>query len=278
MEQQSEKSMFDFTKKIEDIIDDSSPRSNKLLRNAKFASFLAITGLSIGLGLGLANGFVEVYKIKKTGEVKIAEMHAKSEQLLKSKKVEIDAQIYARESEQKFKAAQAQKIQDEKIALENDKYAYDLLINNKDNIISNYESQLKIYDNAYQRIVEGVDVGVLGLDDLAEVRGYYQQYRNDINNWINFIERTTTSFEKFRSLKKEDREFLTTARINYQNGNLNRNTDLEDIMIEKISNTDNDSNEKIKDLRKELRDQIIDDLAAILKNDTPLTTAKKLKK
>lgn len=278
MEQQSEKSVFDFTRKIESVIEDTTIKTNTFAKSLKFASFLAIGGLSIGIGLGLTNGFMESHKIEKISEAKIAEMQAKAEQSHKEKKLAVDREIYAKEQALSLKAKQQETEAAEKIKIEKDRYAYDRFMQNKEDIISNYEGQLNIYDKAYQNIVKGVSVGVLGLDALVNVRGHYQEYRKDINNWINFVERTTTSFEKFRSLDEEDREFLRRAITDYQNGNLNRRTELEDLMMSVLGSTENDKKEKIKALRNELRNQMIDDLAAIMNNNTSLTTTKKLKK
>jgi hypothetical protein len=276
MEKELEKDTFDFTKKLEKSIDDRYERNNTILKKVRFVAFLALGGLSVGAGFGMTNGAVEVYKISQESKIRLAEIQAKNHELLKAKKIEVDAQAYAKQVEADAKEAQIKKAQDKQLALENDKRDYDVWLKNKDSVLANYESQVNIYDKTYQNVMQGVRTGVLGLDNLGNVRQLYQDYKRSIFKSIQFIEQSTSSFENFRNLNEENRKLLNEEIIDYQNGSLHRNSDLENMFIAVMDPNSND-NEKIAKLRKDLRNQIIDDLADVMNNNNETTKVKKLK-
>lgn len=280
MENQVEHKDFDFNnKKIEHVLEKKPVMTEEKKKTFKLASFILIGAVGIGVGFGAVTNFSKNYLIEKEKSAKIEEIEAKNEELRKNAKHEVAMKKQALEDEFEVKEQQKKKALEEKVALEQEKADYDILIKNKDNLISNYEAQLTIYDKAYQKNVQAVKDGLMSLDDLTEVRGHYQQYKDDIHGYIKFIRDISLSFEAYTIQTTENKEALAEELKLYQSGGLHRNSDLENVMLSHVGDDsqDDEDNENLANLRKNTRNNIIDDIADIVKNDNITTKTKKLK-
>lgn len=250
MEKEVSKAIFDFSKhekKIEHQIEKKPLFNEARLKNIKTASFIFLGCISIGVGLGagigLTNGFVEGYKISQ----------------------EIEAQDVIKKNDHL-----------KKIAIENDKEIYRILFKNRDDIIRNYEEQVIIYDKSYQKVVKAVKDGVIGLQDLIKIRELYISYKSNIHERINYVSDKGRSFEIFNNLDLEGKEYLKHELLNYQNGSLHRNSDLENLLLSTFSkNSSDNENEAI--IRENIKNKMIDDMADILNNENITTKTKKIK-
>lgn len=277
MENELDTSEFDFNKKLQTpIISEESKLTPNALKNIKFAAFLMLGGLAIGGGLNITNGWMDGYKVTQESNARIKEIITKNEQIVKLKREEINLVVTKAQKEAETKAAQIKAVENSKIKLDIDKKEYGIWLANKDDMIHNYENQLLIYDQAYQITMRGVKEGVLGLDKLATVREFYQAYKKDINEYIVYINDTTVSFDHYHSLNEENRKFIKNEMLKYQSGDLNRNSDLETLLLNNFSKNDNDKKDTA-DLRNKMRNDMIDALADLMNNNHENTKTKKLK-
>jgi hypothetical protein len=274
MQTEKENFSFDFTKKIEKVIEEQT--SGTLAKKIKFASFLVLGGISIGIGLGVTNGLMDAHIVTRTSEAKIAEMKATNEQLLKAKNLEVDASAYAKKVERESKENIDKKSQEQQLSIDRDRQTYDLWIKNKEDIIANYEAQLDMYDPVYKNMLKAVDMGIGGLEQLSEVRGYYQKHKKETADIINYIQRNITTFENFRSLDEENRKFLNEKLVEYQVGSLNRSGELEDNLMKHINRERDDV--KKEAIRNEIRNDMITNLAQVMSHENVVTKTKKLKR
>lgn len=250
MEKEIEKRDFNFNEKLHNLVEVKEPffTSNKL-KNLKFTAFLIIGGLSIGVGLGLTTGVVQGYKITQESDARMNEIKFKSE----------------------FKESELKKIESAKIELQSEHAIYDLWVNNKENLISNYESQLLIYDEPYKNIMTAVTKGLLNLKDVDEVRSHYQGYKININEYIEFVNKFTVSFDSYHNLNDIDKKFINEELNNYKSGSLHRSSELEEMLLKKLPDSDDYE-------RKNIRNKMINDLAYIMNNNNTTTKIKKLKR
>jgi hypothetical protein len=270
---ENEKVEFDFIKEIKRTIVIKPAMSPELIKNLKFSAFLLIGGLALGSGIGLTNGYMQGYKVDRESHAHIAELQAKNDELRKSKKFEIDSVISAKQAQFAADEKRKQEAELSSLNIEKEKAAYKTLLNNKEDLITNYENQLVIYDKAYSDAVKGVKQGSISLDDLDNIRGYYQEYKKNIHEYITFINDTSSSFASFHNLNEENKKILNEELVLYQSGGLHRNSDLSNLLISKFTD-DKDAevtNKNLANQRNTARNEIIDDL-----NNTNTTT--KLKK
>lgn len=280
MEAEVEQKDFDFSKKVETIIEKKIYMTQGVMKKIKLASFLAIAGLSVGAGLGLTNALMKSILVTHQENSNISVIQAQNEEVRKNKLFEQNLIAKNKQDEIQSKINEKQALEKEKIALAESKLEYGVLMKNKEDILNNYELQLGIYDKAYQNSVQGVKSGLMSLDDLTEIRSLYQAYKKDIHAYITFIHDTTTSFETFNNLTEENKVALREELSKYQSGYLNRSADLESAFVQKIgdSSSDEEDNLKFTTLRTTARNKMIDDLADMVKNDNMTTKTKRLKR
>lgn len=277
MENELDTSEFDFNKKLQTPIISEEPKlTPNALKNIKFAAFLMLGGLAIGGGLNITNGWMDGYKVTQESNARIKEIITKNEQIVKLKREEINLVLSKAQKENEAKLSQLKKVEDNKIKLEIEQNNYNIWIKNKDDMIHNYENQLTIYDKVYQSVLIGVKEGVLTLDDLANVRELYQGYKKTIYQYIGYINETTISFDYYKTLNEENKNFIKEETLKYQTGSLSRNADLEAMLMKIFNPNDNDKKDKAI-LRNKMRNNMIDDLADIMNNNTENTKTKKLK-
>jgi len=267
---------FNFTKKLEKEIDNKFFNAN-LKKKAQFVAFITLGCVTIGFSMGIAQSLGSGYLVNAKKNANIEELQAKSEEVRKNKQFEIDSKRLEIQKDEQDKENKKKQNEVEKLNIQQEKATFNLLLKNKVDMISNYESQLNIYDIPYKESVAAVKNGLLGLDELNEIRALYQSYRDDIHKYIRFVNEATSSFEFYHNLTDENKNYLNEELIKYQSGGLNRNNDLENALLAKISGEHNDSAEREK-ARRIARDKMIDDLADVMKNDNSTTTVKKLKR
>lgn len=260
---------FDFNKKTEQEIEVKPLVSETNRKRLKFLSFLIISGLSVGIGIGVTNNLMKGYAIDKKSKAHMEEIELTNVQIRQNKQNE----VLMKENEQK-------RIKEEKLALLIDKDEYNVWVKNREDVIKNYESQLNLYNKAYQNSVQAVKDGLISLDDLNEIRTLYQDHKKNITEWINYINSSTISFEAFHILGEENKVEIKGELVSYQAGSLRRSPDLESALINTVSNAENDDEDNIKlqKLRTASRNKMIDDLADIMENNNQTTTHKKLKR
>lgn len=272
---------FDFRRKEEQQIEvEKNPKISILIKKRlKFAAFLIVGGIAIGVSLGITNNLMKGYLINKQAESNAFEIQTKNEELRKNKEHEINLKENARLNELKNKQLKINEAEQEKLSIEQDKEEYNVLLKNKDDMIKNYQSQLGIYDKAYKEAVQGVKDGLLSLEQLTEIRDNYQQYKKNINGFVKFINDTTVSFNIFHNLDEDSRKSIDEELEDYQSGSINRNMELENALL-KIGDDSNDDEEdtKLETLRTNAKNNMIDDISDIIKNDNVTTVTKKLKR
>lgn len=272
---------FDFRRKEEQQIEvEKNPKISILIKKRlKFAAFLIVGGIAIGVSLGITNNLMKGYLINKQAESNAFEIQTKNEELRKNKEHEINLKENARLNELKDKQLKINEAEQEKLSIEQDKEEYNVLLKNKDDMIKNYQSQLGIYDKAYKEAVQGVKDGLLSLEQLTEIRDNYQQYKKNINGFVKFINDTTVSFNIFHNLDEDSRKSIDEELEDYQSGSINRNMELENALL-KIGDDSNDDEEdtKLETLRTNAKNNMIDDISDIIKNDNVTTVTKKLKR
>lgn len=274
MENEIDKLNFNFNEKIKF---ETKPKVSKsMMKKIQITAFLMIGGLSVGIGLGITNGIVEGYKVSKESDAQINIIKTKNNEILRMKKAEVELLTKAKEAEIELHQNQKNKEAEENLRIDQNKKAYQVWTANKEDIIANYENQLNIYDNAYQDMIYAVDNGLIGLEDLSVVRGHYQNYKREIHKIIRFINRATNSFDQFVVLNEENREYLNSQLIAYQNGDLNRSSELEQEFFRRMGEETQDTAAGAKN-RQNLKSKIIDDLTVVMNNNTSTTKIKKLK-
>lgn len=280
MENQVEHKDFDFNNQnIEHVLEQKPKITEERKKKFKAAAFLLIGVLGIGMGFGAMNNFGKAYLIAQEKDAKVAEIVAQNEQIRKNQLNEVAAKKQALQNEVNIKEQQKKKALEEKVALEQEKVDYAVLIQNKDSLIANYEAQLSIYDKPYQKNVQAVKDGLISLDSLTDVRNNYQQYKDDIHAYIKFIRDISLSFDVYSQQDDDAKKSLAEELRLYQSGGLHRSTDLENALLNHVGDDSNDDedDQKIANLRKNTRNNIIDDLADIVRNDNVTTKTKKLK-
>lgn len=272
---------FDFRRKEEQQIEvEKNPKISILIKKRlKFAAFLIVGGIAIGVSLGITNNLMKGYLINKQAESNAFEIQTKNEELRKNKEHEINLKENTRLNELKDKQLKINEAEQEKLSIEQDKEEYNVLLKNKDDMIKNYQSQLGIYDKAYKEAVQGVKDGLLSLEQLTEIRDNYQQYKKNINGFVKFINDTTVSFNIFHNLDEDSRKSINEELEDYQSGSINRDMELENALL-KIGDDSNDDEEdtKLETLRTNAKNNMIDDISDIIKNDNVTTVTKKLKR
>lgn len=280
MENQVEHKDFDFNnKKIEHVLERKPKITEEKKKKFKLTAFLFVGAVGIGIGFGAITNFSKNYLIEKEKSVKIAEIQAHNEEIRKNQLHEVAAKKKLLQDEIEVKEQQKKTELDQKVELDKEKADYAVLMNNKDSLISNYEQQLTIYDKPYQKNIQAVKDGLMSLDDITDVRSHYQQYKDDIHTYIKFIHDISVSFEIYTTRTDENKQALAEELKMYQSGGLHRSVNLENALLNHISDTsqDDEDDEKIDNLRKQTKNSIIDDLADIINNDNITTKTKKLK-
>lgn len=271
---------FDFSKRKE-IEDGQKPKfTEKTKKNVKFIAFLLIGSIGFGSGYHLTTGFVQGYLSDKIVENNISIEKSKSDNILQQKKNEYNLELQKKKDAQNAIDEEKQRRINEQDQLLTDKSNYNLLVKNKDDLIRNYESQLTIYDKAYQDAVKNVKDGLISLDDLTSIRDLYQEYKKSIHESINNIHNNTISFSHYQNLDDDSKKELNDELIKYQNGDLNRFSDLENQLINTVGDNSNDDEDNVglSKRRNTAKNQMIDDLAKVMSNDNVTTTTKKLKR
>lgn len=276
MEKEFENKNFDFNKKEIFITNQNKLNSEKIKRKIIFIAFFTLGSLTVGAGIAATNALTDSYLIEKRKNAEIDLIKIKNEESRKNELFQLELNKQTLKNEIDINEYQEKKIKNEQVNIEKEKNTYDIWIKNKSDIIANYQAQLNIYDKAYQHSVQAVKTGLIGLDDLKEIRVSYQEYRNNINNIITFISNSTISFDVYFNLEQDNKKTLDNELIKYQSGGLNRNITLESILMQKVSNKGD--NDKLATLRNSTRNKMIDELADIISNDNVTTKSKILKR
>lgn len=270
---------FDFRKKEIQEIEKKPKITVSLLKKMKFISFLIIGGLSIGAGLGVSNTLMQGYIVNKHVQGNVAEIVAKNEEFRKNAYYEFQLKKTAAENIITIKENSIQEAKQQGLLMQEDKYQYNILSQNSRDMIKNYESQIGLYDKAYQSAVKNVKTGLISLDDLNEIRELYQSYKKEINESINFFSKATVNFDTYHNVSEEDKKALTEELISYQSGGLNKSVDLESALVQKISdNSDDEEDDQLTKNRVIAKNNMIQAISDIMRNDTAVTVSKKLKR
>lgn len=272
---------FDFSRKqVQPSEIEKKPKiSPGMAKGLKYSSFIIMGCVAIGVSFGLTNSLLTGYLIDKQAKSNTVQIQAKNEELRKNRQFELVLQNKAKQDEINAKEEKINALENEKLSVAQDKVDYNIYLKNKDGMIKNYESQLGMYDKAYQESVKGVKNGLLSLDDLTEVRNNYQEYKKTIHNLIKFINDATVSFEVFHNLTEDSRKGLDEELTDYQAGSINRNAELENALLKIADDSnDNEEDEKLAIARNNAKSSMIDDLADVMNNNSEITLVKKLKR
>lgn len=269
---------FDFKRKIDHEIESKPKISENMKKTIKYGAFIVIGAVALGMGIGMGNNITQGYKIKQQAQGNVIEIQAKNEEIRKSQQKSLELESKKAYQKKVEEINNQLKIEKDKALTLQEKARYEIWVKNREDIIQNYHAQLNIYDKAYQNCVDGVKKGLMSLDDLTEVRTLYQDYKQDINAWTNFVEENTISYDVYHNLNEERKKLLKEELLNYQSGSLKRASNLEEIFIKKFNRKPNDKDEEKNKIRHSARNNMIDDLADMIKNDNVTTVTKKLKR
>lgn len=269
---------FDFKRKIDHEIESKPKISENMKKTIKYGAFIVIGAVALGMGIGMGNNITQGYKIKQQAQGNVIEIQAKNEEIRKNQQKSLELESKKAYQKKVEEINNQLKIEKDKALTLQEKARYEIWVKNREDIIQNYHAQLNIYDKAYQNCVDGVKKGLMSLDDLTEVRTLYQDYKQDINAWTNFVEENTISYDVYHNLNEERKKLLKEELLNYQSGSLKRASNLEEIFIKKFNRKPNDKDEEKNKIRNSARNNMIDDLADMIKNDNVTTVTKKLKR
>ncbi len=165
-----------------------------------------------------------------------------------------------------------------------EKQKEDLLIvkENKESILENLESQITMYDDIIKDILEANrqvpnDAQTI-LNQTDQIRGWSQTYKENLANIINNVNKLTKSEEEFLKSSSEEKKMLSKTLQHYKIGSLNRNNDLEKILMSATSPVDYDENkaiDKATPIREELKKKVVEKMANLL-GSNEITKPKKL--
>lgn len=159
---------------------------------------------------------------------------------------------------------------------------YELAKDNKEAIIANLEQQVGIYDDIIKDVLEAnkkiPNSAQTILNQTTNIRTLSQNYKESILKLINNFNNLVSSEDKFKQASVQERIQFVDLVKNYQIGSLNRNNDLENMLMSytTLDNDEKDTNIKALPIRAELKEKIVEKMSNLLGNNE-ITKYKKVK-
>lgn len=153
---------------------------------------------------------------------------------------------------------------------------------NKDLIVANLEQQLSMYDDIIKDVFETnqqvPNSAQTILAQNTQIRQLSQDYKETIAKTINNFNMLITSEDSLKRANEDDKKLFFETVKNYQIGSLNRNNDLEKLLMSytTVENDEKEVTQKAQPIRQELKSKIVPKMSNLLASNE-ITQYKKIK-